>query len=167
MIEGGLEIVEFSRRQPDLRHDRNLPPASYRPDDLCNNLHSVLRLERKPRGLTKQLLQRRDGPRVLAEPGLGFAILVLKWIQVECGREAPQIVANVQEADVLQMVVTGSITAVSDKRESEYRDHREKAIAAQVLVVTHAAAFIDSFSPGYAGLRILAQSAVLRVQAAM
>lgn len=34
-----------------------------------------------------------------------------------------------------------------------YREHKEQALAAQVLVVTHAAAMIDSFLPEYACLR--------------
>jgi Rad3-related DNA helicase len=34
-----------------------------------------------------------------------------------------------------------------------HREHRERALRAQVLVLTHAAALIDSLNPGYAGLR--------------
>jgi len=34
-----------------------------------------------------------------------------------------------------------------------HREHRERALQARVLVVTHAAALIDSLNPGYAGLR--------------
>lgn len=71
-----------------------------------------------------------------------------------------QLIDQFLASDALRSAQAGHPATVAGLRPrrdfasaTEHRTHREQALAAQVLVVTHAAALIDSFNPEYAGLR--------------
>ena len=109
----------------------------------------------------------QPGPPLLAgaAAGLGkthgYSVpLIQSGKRVAIAMSTRQLIDQYLESEALRVASSGKDVVVvalhsrrQFERESQYRDHREKAMAAQVLVVTHAAAFIDSFSPGYAGLR--------------
>jgi Rad3-related DNA helicase len=91
----------------------------------------------------------------------GYSIpLIQSGKRVAIAMSTRQLIDQYLESDALRLACFGkevSVVALHSRRqferEREYTEHRERAMAAQVLVVTHAAAFIDSFSAGYAGLR--------------
>ena len=72
-----------------------------------------------------------------------------------------QLIAQYIESDALKVALAlspkSTVAVLRSRREFEsskdYREHKTLALAAQVLVVTHAAALIDSFNPDYAELR--------------
>ena len=72
-----------------------------------------------------------------------------------------QLIAQYIESDALNAALRLSpkttVAVLRSRREfdssKDYREHKALALGAQVLVVTHAAALIDSFNPDYAELR--------------
>lgn len=109
----------------------------------------------------------RPGPPLLAgaAAGLGkshgFSIpLVHSGLTVAIAMSTRQLIAQYLESDALQAATQGRTVSVLElltrkhfERESEYLAHRAMALGAQVLLITHAAALIDSIQPGYAQLR--------------
>jgi len=108
-----------------------------------------------------------DGPPLLAgaAAGLGkthgFTIpLVTSGRRVAISLSTRQLIEQYMQSDALKSALELSPTTVAvlrSRREfdssKQYREHKEQALSAQVLVVTHAAAMIDSFNPDYANLR--------------
>ena len=72
-----------------------------------------------------------------------------------------QLIAQYMESDALRVALelspSTTVAVLRSRRDfgssKDFREHKEQALAAQVLVVTHAAALIDSFNPDYADLR--------------
>lgn len=71
-----------------------------------------------------------------------------------------QLIDQFLRSDALQAALVrhpATVAALRSRRDfdgsRDYRGHREQALSAQVLVITHAAALIDSFNPDYADLR--------------
>lgn len=109
----------------------------------------------------------RPGPPLLAgaAAGLGkthgYTIpLVQSGKRVAVAMSTRQLIAQYLSSDAVRearAIRSFSIVALQSRRdfgtEKAYREHKEQAMSADVLVVTHAAAYIDSFSPGYARLR--------------
>lgn len=109
----------------------------------------------------------RPGPPLLAgaAAGLGkthaYSIpLIRSGLRVAIAMSTRQLIAQFLESDALRAATEGrpiSIVALQTRRhferEADYRAHRAAALSAQVLVLTHAAALIDSLHPGYADLR--------------
>lgn len=109
----------------------------------------------------------KPGPPLLAgaAAGLGkthgYTIpLVQSGLRVAIAMSTRQLIAQYLDSDAVkqaQSVRSFSIVALQSRREfttdRAYREHKEKALAADVLVVTHAAACIDSYAPTYAHLR--------------
>lgn len=109
----------------------------------------------------------KPGPALLAgaAAGLGkthgYSVpLIRSGKRVAIAMSTRQLIDQYLQSDALTAAVAGedvSVVALQSRRqfehEADYKEHRKRAMAAQVLVVTHAAAFIDSFSPDYAGLR--------------
>lgn len=109
----------------------------------------------------------RPGPPLLAgaAAGLGkthgYSIpLVQSGLTVAIAISTRQLIAQYLASDALQAATQGHpvrimalLTRKHFERESEYLAHRDMALGAQVLLITHAAALIDSIQPGYAQLR--------------
>lgn len=109
----------------------------------------------------------RPGPPLLAgaAAGLGkthgYTIpLVKSGLRVAVAMSTRQLITQYLESDAVrtaQAIRPFSIIALQARREFKtdkaYREHKAQAIAAEVLVVTHAAACIDSYAPSYAHLR--------------
>lgn len=109
----------------------------------------------------------RPGPPLLAgaAAGLGkthgYSIPLLRsGLRVAIAMSTRQLIAQYLQSDALHAALDGTNcnvialqTRASFATEADYRAHRQKALAAQVLVLTHAAALIDSLHPGYADLR--------------
>jgi Rad3-related DNA helicase len=109
----------------------------------------------------------KPGPPLLAgaAAGLGktrgYSIpLIRSGLRVAIAMSTRQLIDQYLASDALQVAQEGqavTVVALQTRRHFEsdkaYSAHREQALAAQVLVVTHAAALIDSFRPDYAGLR--------------
>ena len=91
----------------------------------------------------------------------GYAIpLIASGKQVAIAMSTRQLIAQFLNSDALQTALAqrpATVAALQSRREfassKDYREHKEQALSADVLVVTHAAALIDSFNPDYAGLR--------------
>ena len=109
----------------------------------------------------------KPGPALLAgaAAGLGkthgYSIpLVRSGLRVAIAMSTRQLIDQYLASDALRVAQQGlavTVVALQTRRhfesEKAYAAHREQALAAQVLVVTHAATLIDSFRPEYAGLR--------------
>lgn len=109
----------------------------------------------------------RPGPPLLAgaAAGLGkthgYSIpLVQSGLTVAIAMSTRQLIAQYLASDALQAATRGHQVSIIElltrkhfERESEYLAHRAMALRAQVLLITHAAALIDSIQPGYAQLR--------------
>lgn len=91
----------------------------------------------------------------------GYSLPLLRsGRRVAIAMSTRQLIAQYMDSDALRMALTGPPCAVvalqtraAFETEAQYREHRQAALAAQVLVLTHAAALIDSLNPGYADLR--------------
>lgn len=91
----------------------------------------------------------------------GYSIpLVSSGKRVAIAMSTRQLVDQFLSSDALRQALSihsASVVALQPRRnfetQSQYRTHREQALKADVLVVTHAAALIDSLMPGYAELR--------------
>ncbi len=91
----------------------------------------------------------------------GYTIpLLTSGKRVAISLSTRQLIEQYMQSDALKSALEHSPTTVAvlrSRREfdssKDYREHREQALAAQVLVVTHAGALIDSFNPDYADLR--------------
>lgn len=94
----------------------------------------------KTHGYSIPLLQ--SGRRV------AIAMSTRQLIEQYMQSEALKAAQSVAPATVAVLQPRGQF--VSDR---SYREHREQALSAQVLVITQAAALIDSLNPGYAALR--------------
>lgn len=86
--------------------------------------------------------------------------LVQSGRRVAISMSTRQLIGQFMQSDALRSALAlrpASVVVLRSRREfdsnREYREHKEHALAAEVLVVTHAAALIDSFNPDYAGLR--------------
>jgi Rad3-related DNA helicase len=100
-----------------------------------------------------------------AAPGLGkthgYAIELLRsGKRVAIAVPTRQLASQFLASDALATAQAFAPAQVAElqprtnfERTADYRAHRESVLAAQVLVVTHAAAMIDSLAPGYADLR--------------
>jgi Rad3-related DNA helicase len=109
----------------------------------------------------------QPGPPLLAgaAPGLGkthgYSIpLVSSGLRVAIAMSTRQLIDQYLSSAALQAAVQGkpiSVVALQTRHSFDnpqaYQAHREQALAAQVLVLTHAAALVDSLQPGYAQLR--------------
>lgn len=107
------------------------------------------------------------GPPLLAgaAPGLGkthgYSLpLIRSGRRVAIAMSTRHLIGQYLVSDALAAACDGlevSVEALQPRREfdsrQEYERHRERALQAQVLLVTHAAALIDSFNDGYADLR--------------
>lgn len=91
----------------------------------------------------------------------GFTIpLLLSGKRVAIAMSTRQLIEQFTRSEALQAALAlrpASVAVLRARREFDttkaYREHKAQALAAQVLVVTHAAALIDSFNPDYADLR--------------
>lgn len=91
----------------------------------------------------------------------GYTIpLVHSGKRIAVAMSTRQLIAQYIESDAVREALKirpFSIVALQSRRDFEtdkaYREHKGLAMSADVLVVTHAAAYIDSFSPEYARLR--------------
>jgi Rad3-related DNA helicase len=115
--------------------------------------------------LIKGALQ--PGPPLLAgaAPGLGkthgYSIpLIRSGQRVAISLSTRQLIDQYLASEALRAATAdhpATVVALQTRRhferEADYQAHRVQALAAQVLVVTHAAALIDSLHPGYARLR--------------
>lgn len=109
----------------------------------------------------------QSGPPLLAgaAAGLGkthgFTIpLVESGKRVAIALSTRQLIDQYLSSDALRQALAlrnATVVALQTRRQfasdRQYREHKELAKAAEVLVVTHAGAFIDSFMPQYAELR--------------
>lgn len=109
----------------------------------------------------------RPGPPLLAgaAAGLGkthgYSIPLLRsGLRVAIVMSTRQLIAQYLDSDALRVALEGHACTVcalqvraSFPNDAAYREHRQQALAAEVLVLTHAAALIDSLHPGYADLR--------------
>jgi len=109
----------------------------------------------------------KPGPPLLAgaAPGLGkthgYTLpLVASGRRVAVAMSTRQLIQQYLTSDAMraaQALRPASVVALQTRRDfsndASYRAHRAAAIQADVLVVTHAAALIDSWHPGYADLR--------------
>lgn len=109
----------------------------------------------------------KPGPPLLAgaAPGLGkthgYTLpLVASGLRVAVAMSTRQLMAQYLDSDAMraaQALRNASVVALQTRREFDsdaaYRAHRSAALQARLLVVTHAAALIDSWHPGYADLR--------------
>ena len=109
----------------------------------------------------------RPGPPLLAgaAAGLGkthgFTIpLVASGKKISIAMSTRQLIDQFLESDALKQALTtrpATVVALQTRRsfdtQQQYREHKEKAFSADVLVITHAAALIDTWMPGYANLR--------------
>lgn len=107
------------------------------------------------------------GPPLLAGAAAGLGKthgytlpLVASGRRVAIAMSTRQLIDQFLESDALKAALATrrvSVVALQSRRSFEsdklYREHRAHALAADLLVVTHAAAFIDSWHPGYADLR--------------
>ncbi|MBC7618772.1 MAG: DEAD/DEAH box helicase [Candidatus Saccharibacteria bacterium] len=91
----------------------------------------------------------------------GFTIpLVQSGKRVAVVLSTRQLIDQYLGSDALQQALairSATVVALRTRRQfatnQQYREHKQLAMAADVLVLTHAGAFIDSFMPGYADLR--------------
>lgn len=91
----------------------------------------------------------------------GYSLPLLRsGRRVAIAMSTRQLIAQYMESDALRTALAGhacSVVALQTRAafdtEAQYREHRQAALSAQVLVLTHAAALIDSLHPGYADLR--------------
>lgn len=92
----------------------------------------------------------------------GYTIpLVTSGKRIAICMSTRQLIAQYIESDALRVALelspSTTVGVLRTQREfdssKDYRKHKAQALAAQVLVVTHAAALIDSFNPDYANLR--------------
>lgn len=100
-----------------------------------------------------------------AAPGLGkthgYSLpLVASGQRVAVAMSTRQLIEQYLRSDALREALTlrpASVVALQPRRnfdnDAAYREHRAAALKADVIVVTHAAALIDSWHPGYAELR--------------
>lgn len=109
----------------------------------------------------------QPGPPLLAgaAAGLGkthgYSIpLMQSGLRVAIAMSTRQLIDQYLTSDALQAATQGHdhkvmvlLTRRHFDKEADYHAHRERALAAQVLLITHAAALIDSIQPGYAQLR--------------
>ncbi len=109
----------------------------------------------------------KPGPPLLAgaAAGLGkthgYSIpLVHSGLNVAIAMSTRQLITQYLASDALQAATQEHQVRVIElrtrkqfEREAEYLAHRALALGAQVLLITHAAALIDSIQPGYAQLR--------------
>jgi len=109
----------------------------------------------------------KPGPPLLAgaAAGLGkthgFTIpLVESGKKVAIALSTRQLIDQFLESDALKqalLIRPAKVMALQTRKhfatQRQYREHKEQALAADVLVVTHAGALIDSFMPAYAELR--------------
>lgn len=91
----------------------------------------------------------------------GYTIpLLASGKRVAIALSTRQLIDQFMNCDALQAALAThpcTVAALRSRREFEtesaYREHKVQALATHVLVVTHAAAMIDSFLPEYANLR--------------
>lgn len=91
----------------------------------------------------------------------GYSIpLIASGKRVAIAMSTRQLIDQYLTSDALRAACDGrevSVMALMTRqhfeREKDFQNHREQALSAQVLVVTHAATLIDSLRPGYADLR--------------
>lgn len=91
----------------------------------------------------------------------GFTIpLVESGKKVAIALSTRQLIDQYLNSDALKQALAvrrATVVALQTRRQfatnKQYREHKQLAMAADVLVLTHAGAFIDSFMPGYADLR--------------
>jgi Rad3-related DNA helicase len=109
----------------------------------------------------------RPGPPLLAGAAAGLGKthgystpLVRSGLRVAIAMSTRQLIDQYLTSDALQAAtqshgvkVIALLTRRHFDKEADYQAHREQALAAQVLLITHAAALIDSIQPGYAQLR--------------
>ena len=109
----------------------------------------------------------QPGPPLLAgaAPGLGkthgYSIpLVRSGLRIAIAMSTRQLIDQYLGSAALEAALQGthaSVVALQTRHSfgnaRAYQEHRQQALAAQVLVLTHAAALIDSLQAGYAHLR--------------
>lgn len=91
----------------------------------------------------------------------GYSIPLIKsGRRIAIAMSTRQLIEQYLDSDALRSAVEGAPATVCELKsrrqfdsDKAYREQRSEALAAQVLLVTHAAAFIDSLAPGYAELR--------------
>ena len=91
----------------------------------------------------------------------GYSIpLVRSGKRIAIAMSTRQLMQQYLESDALQAALQDqaiSVVALQTRHsfasEQDYQTHRAQAMQAQVLVLTHAAALIDSWQPSYAQLR--------------
>ena len=92
----------------------------------------------------------------------GYTIpLVTSGKRIAICMSTRQLIGQYIESDALKAALEQapqtSVSVLRSRRDfdssKEYREHKEQALSAQVLVLTHAAALIDSFNGDYANLR--------------
>ncbi|MEY4351708.1 MAG: hypothetical protein RL078_1787 [Bacteroidota bacterium] len=91
----------------------------------------------------------------------GYTIpLVSSGKRVAIALSTRQLIDQFLASDALNQALSlrfASVVALESRRnfatQAQYREHKEKALQADVLVITHAAALIDSLMPSYAELR--------------
>ena len=91
----------------------------------------------------------------------GFSIpLVASGKRVAICLSTRQLIDQYLKSDALHAACAGRSVQILElqsrrdfPRDKDFREHKERALEADVLVTTHAAAFIDSFNPEYAQLR--------------
>jgi Rad3-related DNA helicase len=91
----------------------------------------------------------------------GFSIpLIASRKRIAICLSTRQLIDQYLKSDALQVACGGrsvSVVALQSRRDftrdSDYRSHKKQALEADLLITTHAAAFIDSFNPEYAQLR--------------
>ncbi len=108
------------------------------------------------------------GPALLlaGEPGLGktraYLIPLLTSgkrvaIALNTRQQIDQLISSSDLAAAIALAPGATVAVLKPRSEfstkADYVEHRRQAIAAQVLVITHAAAVIDSLMPAYAELR--------------
>ncbi len=109
----------------------------------------------------------RPGPPLLAGAAAGvgkthgFTIpLVTSGKRVAIALSTRQLIDQFLKSDALKQALairSATVMELQTRRSFEthrdYQEHKKKALEADLLVITHAAAFIDSFFPTYAYLR--------------
>lgn len=87
-------------------------------------------------------------PLVASGKKVAIALSTRQLIDQFLGSDALEVALSIRQVTVLALQSRRMFT--SDR---QYRAHKELAMAADVLIVTHAGAMIDTFIPNYAGLR--------------
>ena len=91
----------------------------------------------------------------------GYTIpLVKSGLKVAIAMSTRQLIDQFLESDALKAALaikSVSVMALMTRRSFEtdraYREHKARALKADVLLITHMGAFIDTYSPNYANLR--------------